>query len=304
MNGSGPKQVVWKRKIWLLLLIVSISAALFFIYDTFRFKQQVKALTPEHQKVLIIGHAGRAFFSPLNPFNPLPPNSLTSLLKALREDGAEGLEVDVHVSRDGVPILYHDETLNTMSEGEGRIEDLPAKAVLGVAYKGGWPYDFFHQEKIISLEDLLRELQKFPEFPYLHLDLRSYTPTRNTYFAHCVLNLLQKYEYPIEKLTIVYPKPELLDAFRVAEPRAKLLLDMGNNFEASLKTVLANRLHGLVAEGKRINAAQIKLARLYHLQVVLFGGKARSSIYKMVLLQPDAIEVNNVKALRAIVRNR
>ncbi|PSR54415.1 glycerophosphodiester phosphodiesterase [Adhaeribacter arboris] len=302
MNRSGPKQVVWKRKLWLLLLIVSISTALFFIYDTIGFKQQIKALTPEHRKVLVIGHAGRAFFSPFNPFNPLPPNSMTSLLKALREDGADGLEVDVHVSRDGIPILYHDETLNTMSGGKGKIEDLPATKVLGLAYKGGWPYDFFQQEKIISLEDLLRELQKFPEFPYLHLDLRSYTPARNTYFARCVINLLQKYHYPIEKLTIVYAKPELLNAFRIAEPRAKLLLDISPDFEASLKTILANRLHGLVAEGKHINAAQIKLARYYHLQVVLFGGKARDTIYKMVLLEPDAIEVNNVKALRAMLQ--
>ncbi|MDQ3290110.1 MAG: glycerophosphodiester phosphodiesterase, partial [Bacteroidota bacterium] len=249
----------------------------------------------------MIGHAGRAFFSPVNPFNPLPPNSRTSLLKALREDGADGLEIDVHVSRDGVPILYHDETLNTMSEGKGKIEDLPASSVLGTAYKGGWLYDLFHEEKIISLEDLLRELQKLSEYPYLHLDLRSYTSARNAYFARCVMNLLRKYQYPIEKLSIVYSKPELLDAFRVVEPASKLLLDIGPDFEESLKTILGNRLHGLVAEGKHINATQIKLARLYHLQVVLFGGKARNTIYNMVLLQPDAIEVNNVKALRSMV---
>lgn len=302
MNRSSRKPAVWKRKLWLLPLIVIISAVLFFIYDAFRFKQKVHLLTPEQKKVLIIGHAGRAFFSPLNPFNPLPPNSRQSLLKTLHEDGADGLEVDVHVSRDGIPILYHDETLNTMSEGKGRIEDLPADAVLGLAYQGGWFYDLFHEEKIISLEDLLREMPKQPEYPYLHLDLRSYTPSRNTFFAQSVMSLLQKYQYPLDKLTIVYSKPELLNAFREVEPHAKLFLDISGDFETSFKTVLGNRMHGLVADGKHMDAAKMKMARYYNLKVILFGGKAHNTIYKMILLEPDAIEVNHVKAMRAMMR--
>ncbi len=277
-------------------------ALLFFVYDAYRFRQKVNLLTPEQKKVQIIGHAGRAFFSPLNPFNPLPPNSRESLLAALREDGADGLEVDVHVSRDGIPILYHDETLNTMSAGQGRIEDLPADDVLGVAYKGGWFYDLFHDEKIISLEDLLREIPKQPDYPYLHLDLRSYTPSRNTFFAQSVIDLLHKYNYPLEKLSVVYSKSDLLNAFREVEPQAKLFLDIGGDFKESFKTVLGNRLHGLVADGKHMDAAKMKLARYYNLKVILFGGKARNTIYKMILLEPDAIEVNNVKAMRTIVR--
>jgi len=302
MNRSSRKPARWQRKLWLLPVIVVISAALFFIYDTIRLKQYVKRLTPEQRKVQIIGHAGRAFFSPFNPFNPLPPNSRQSLLNTLREDGADGLEVDVHVSRDGIPVLYHDETLNTMSAGKGRIEDLPADAVLDVAYKGGWFYDLFHEEKIISLEDLLREMPKSPEYPYLHLDLRSYTPRRNAFLAQSVMSLLRKYKYPVEKLALVYSKPELLNAFREVEPQAKLFLDISGDFEKSFKTVLGNRLHGLVAEGKHMDAAKMKMARYYNLKVILFGGKARNTIYQMILLQPDAIEVNNVPAMRAMVR--
>ncbi len=277
-------------------------AVLFFVYNTIRLKQKVKLLTPEQKNVQIIGHAGRAFFSPLNPFNPLPPNSRKSLLAALHEDGADGLEVDVHVSRDGIPVLYHDETLNTMSEGKGRIEDLLADDVLGVSYKGGWIYDLFHDEKIISLEDLLREMPKQPEFPYLHLDLRSYTPSRNAFFAQNVMSLLRKYHYPLEKLTLVYSKPELLQAFRAVEPQSQLFLDISGDFEKSFKTVLGNRLQGLVADGKHMDNAKMKLARYYNLKVILFGGKARNTIYQMILLEPDAIEVNNVKAMRAMVR--
>ena len=302
MNSSSSwKQARWHRKLWLLLLIVSIIAVLFFVYDAYQFRQHVKLLTPQQKKVQVIGHAGRAFFSPFNPFNPLPPNSRQSLLKALHEDGADGLEVDVHVSRDGIPVLYHDETLNTMSEGKGRIEDLPTDAVLGVAYKGGWFYDLFHEEKIISLEDLLREMPKQP-YPYLHLDLRSYTASKSTFFAQTVMDLLRKYNYPVAKLSLVHPQPELLHAFRKVEPQAQLFLDISGDFKKSFKTALSNQLHGLVANSKHMDAAKMKLARNHHLKVILFGGKARHTIYRMILLEPDAIEVNNVKAMRAMVR--
>jgi glycerophosphoryl diester phosphodiesterase len=189
-----------------------------------------------------------------------------------------------------------------MSRGKGRIEDLLADDVLGLTYQGGWFYDLFHDEKIISLEDLLREIPKKPEYPYLHLDLRSYTPSRNAFFAQTVMGLLRKYQYPLEKLILVYSKPELLQAFREVEPQAKLYLDISGDFEKSFKTVLGNRLHGLVADGKHMDAAKMKLARYYNLKVILFGGKARNTIYKMILLEPDAIEVNNLKSMQAMVR--
>ncbi len=303
MNVTKPKRTLSRRKLWLPGLIVVLGAALFFLYDAWRFEQQVAALTASHKKVLVIGHAGRAFFSPLNPFNPLPPNSRTSIIKALEEDGAAGLEIDVHVSKDGVPILYHDVTLETMTEGgRGQIENLPANQVLNLPFRGGWPYDLFHNEKIISLAELLTYLQKQPVAPYLHLDLRSYSPERSEFFARQILAVLEQYNYPLQKVSFVFPKVELLHVFRKLEPRATLLLDIDGNFEKALAIILRHQLHGLVADGKHINQEHVKKARQHGLQVVLFGGKARRTIYKMILLQPDAIEVNHPGAMRDMLR--
>jgi glycerophosphoryl diester phosphodiesterase len=43
------------------------------------------------------------------------------------------------------------------------------------------------------------------------------------------------------------------------------------------------------------------MAKQKGLQVVLFGGKSRSSISKMIGMEPDAVQVNDVKAAREIV---
>lgn len=256
---------------------------------------------PYSKEVLVIGHAGSGFFSPFNPYNPLPPNSMASIVQAMEEDGADGVEVDVHVSKDGVPILYHDTSLETMSEGEGMIEQLPASEVVGLRYKGGILYDLFHSEKLISLEDMLQRFQQYPELPYLHVDLRNHDASRNSFYAESLLKMLRKYNYPNEKLTFISPDIALLQAIRETEPEATLLVDAGDNLEIAMQDALANKLHGMAANGKKVSQEQVQRARKQGLQVVLFGGKSGSSIAKMLEMAPDAIEVNNVKRMRALL---
>ncbi|KAJ7596457.1 PLC-like phosphodiesterase [Mycena floridula] len=52
----------------------------------------------------------------------LPENTLASFEKAIR-DGAEGIESDVHLSRDGVIIMFHDPTLSRTTDFQGFIKD-------------------------------------------------------------------------------------------------------------------------------------------------------------------------------------
>jgi glycerophosphoryl diester phosphodiesterase len=53
-------------------------------------------------QLLIIGHRGAAAVA--------PENTLASFEAAIRV-GADGVEFDVRLSRDGVPVVIHDETL-------------------------------------------------------------------------------------------------------------------------------------------------------------------------------------------------
>jgi glycerophosphoryl diester phosphodiesterase len=64
-----------------------------------------------------------------------PENSLAALLAALEIPGCDGLEFDVRLSRDGVPVLCHDETLNRVQGVNARVDTLSATELgeLGVA---------------------------------------------------------------------------------------------------------------------------------------------------------------------------
>src|SRR4051812_17116518 len=63
---------------------------------------------------LIIGHRGAAAVA--------PENTLVSFEKALR-DGADGIEFDVRLASDDVPVVIHDATLRRTVLRKGRVKD-------------------------------------------------------------------------------------------------------------------------------------------------------------------------------------
>ncbi len=63
---------------------------------------------------IAIGHRGAA--------GEAPENTLAAFERGLA-DGAAILESDVHLSRDAVPVLIHDDTLERCTDGAGRVRD-------------------------------------------------------------------------------------------------------------------------------------------------------------------------------------
>ena len=77
---------------------------------------------------LILGHRGASAIA--------PENTLAAFSQAL-SDGADGIEFDVRLSRDGVPVVIHDGTLNRTGSISGTVRDLTA-AQLSEVDVGSW----------------------------------------------------------------------------------------------------------------------------------------------------------------------
>jgi glycerophosphoryl diester phosphodiesterase len=60
-----------------------------------------------------------------------PENSLEALVLAAGIDGIDGVEFDLRISRDGVPVLLHDETLERVQGRAGAVTDLTAAELRG-----------------------------------------------------------------------------------------------------------------------------------------------------------------------------
>jgi glycerophosphoryl diester phosphodiesterase len=64
----------------------------------------------------IIGHRGAA--------GECPENTILSFQQAVAQD-ADGLELDVRISADGVPVVIHDATVDRTTDGRGEVRALP-----------------------------------------------------------------------------------------------------------------------------------------------------------------------------------
>ena len=65
-----------------------------------------------------------------------PENTLAAFEKAV-EMGADGIELDVHRSRDGKLVVIHDETVDRTSDGRGRVVDLTCQELKKLDFSMG-----------------------------------------------------------------------------------------------------------------------------------------------------------------------
>jgi glycerophosphoryl diester phosphodiesterase len=93
----------------------------------------------------VIGHRGAAAHA--------PENTLASIRKA-RELGCRWVEVDAKLTRDGVPILMHDERLDRTTSGRGEVAATPLAEIRKLD-AGGWKDRRFAGEPVPTLVEAL-----------------------------------------------------------------------------------------------------------------------------------------------------
>jgi len=82
-----------------------------------------------------------------------PENTLAAFQEALKQ-GAHGIELDVHLSSDGIPVVIHDETVDRTTNGRGVVCDMPV-GDLRCLDAGCWFDSRFAGEKIPLLSEVL-----------------------------------------------------------------------------------------------------------------------------------------------------
>lgn len=87
-----------------------------------------------------------------------PENTLAAFYKALEHDWIFGIELDVHLSKDGIPVVIHDHTLERTTNGEGEVRDFTFSE-LSQLDAGSWCRESFSEERIPSLEQALAAMK-------------------------------------------------------------------------------------------------------------------------------------------------
>lgn len=95
---------------------------------------------------MIIAHRGASKYAPENTM---------AAFKIAYDDGADAIETDVHLTKDFVPIIMHDEDVKRTTNGKGLIKDLTYNQISSLD-NGSWFNKSFSNERIPTLEKFLQ----------------------------------------------------------------------------------------------------------------------------------------------------
>lgn len=140
------------------------------------------------RRPLILAHRGASAYA--------PENTLAAFLLA-RELGADGVELDVQLSRDGVPVVIHDHTVERTTNGYGRVSELTIWELKQLD-AGAWKDAAFSGEKIPTLAevfdvlaDWLRPARRTPQ-GLINVELKT-ERLKSDGLERAVINLINKY---------------------------------------------------------------------------------------------------------------
>ena len=94
----------------------------------------------------IIAHRGAS--------GKLPENTMIAYVQAAK-DGADAIELDVQLTKDRIPIIMHDETVDRTTDGYGFVKDYTAKNLKKLS-AGSWKGWKYRRAEIPTLEEVLQ----------------------------------------------------------------------------------------------------------------------------------------------------
>jgi glycerophosphoryl diester phosphodiesterase len=94
---------------------------------------------------LVLAHRGASAYAPENTL---------AAFRLARELGADGIELDVQLSRDRVPVVIHDDTVDRTADGHGRVSGMTV-AELTRLDAGTWKTEDYRGEPIPTLAQVL-----------------------------------------------------------------------------------------------------------------------------------------------------
>jgi len=211
-----------------------------------------------------------------------------------------------------VLILYHDKELDSKTKGKGCIGDVHSDSIVGIRYLSDFPFNLLHKEVVITLDSLIENFKKREAFPHIYLDIHSFNYCANDgggyrdmdQFVRALERTIIRSGAPQEMIHPTSSYTVLLDSLSSRLPEIPLYYEEHTDFHSGINVVTTHGYSGLVIKKQIIPAINAREeARNKGIKIIYFGGKSPVTIRKMLQTYPDAIQVNNVAAMRDIVDN-
>ena len=136
-----------KNFIWYALPMMGLLF-LMWLYEPWFYQRYIASTDIKNIKKTdfkIIGHKGAAGYA--------PENTLSSLQVAI-DMGVDMIEIDVHMSKDGEVVVFHDEEVSRTTDGKGKIHEMTLEEIKQLD-AGSWFSPKFKGERVPTLREAI-----------------------------------------------------------------------------------------------------------------------------------------------------
>ena len=229
--------------LWVLLGVLAVLAAAYAITALLaRPAAEYPFFAQFEQRPLVMAHrGGRALW---------PENTIYAFERAV-ELGVDVLEMDIHTTADGVPVVMHDDTVDRTTNGSGPIHSLTLEELKELDAGYDWSPDdgqtFPHRGQGITVPTLEEVFAAFPNVP-LNIEIKQEEPSLVAPFCQ----LIREHDM-VERVLVASFHEETIDEFRTTCP------DVATSTSTSETVVLfvLSRLFLEATYGAPAEAAQV-----------------------------------------------
>ena len=243
---------------------------------------------------LIIGHRGASAVA--------PENTIAAFREAIAT-GADGIEFDVRLTRDGVPVIIHDSTLRRTGGLQRRVSDLAASELEQVDV-GSWFAPAFAQTTVPGLAELLTLFES--NNLALHLEMKCDSASEYAPLAEACCRLIDEHSLKERVIISCFDLPAIKVVKSVdSEIRTAALFEPSfSNFSALADERLINQATAVGASAlalhHRLARKQlIEKAKLLGLGIAVWTVDDPAWIERARSIGVDALITNNPAAMLA-----
>lgn len=209
-----------------------------------------------------------------------PENTLSSFYLGLVQ-GANGIETDVQRTKDGVLVLFHDDTVDRVSDGQGKLSDFTLAELEKLKIYGNNTRGFY--DKILTFEEFL---EKFSNY-----DLSFAIELKGEGVEEDTLEMIKSFG-AFEKTTFTSFKFDYIKKIKELDPNARVGYLTQNTCEEHIEQLIGIGGEEIAPKASELTEENIALYRSRGLGVRAWGVQSIELMKKMCNLKVDGMTVN------------
>ena len=209
-----------------------------------------------------------------------PENTLSSFYLGLQQ-GANGIETDVQKTKDGVLVLFHDDTVDRVTNGSGKLCDYTYDELKTLKITGSCTSGFY--DRIVTLREFL---EKFSQYDiHFALELKGADVEDETYKMVVEFGIM-------DKVTFTSFKFDYIKRIKELDPAARVGWLTSSTEDDDIKRLLEIGGEEIAPNAERFTAEDVEKWRKLGLGVRAWGVSNVILMKKMCQLKVDGMTVN------------